>query len=113
MLTRYLAKELGGRGIRVNVMAPGAIESDFAGGAVRDNPELNRLVSGTIPLGRVGLPDDIGGAAAAILSDGFAWANGARIEVSGGQNLQQIRRLRPPTRRSPAAAFRIVRSWHP
>jgi len=87
VLTRYLAKELGGRGIRVNVMAPGAIESDFAGGAVRDNPDLNRLVSGMIPLGRVGLPDDVGGAAAAILSDGFAWANGARIEVSGGQNL--------------------------
>jgi NAD(P)-dependent dehydrogenase (short-subunit alcohol dehydrogenase family) len=87
VLTRYLAKELGTRGIRVNVLAPGAIESDFAGGAVRDNPELNRLVAGMIPLGRVGRPDDIGGAAAAILSDGFAWANGTRIEVSGGQNL--------------------------
>jgi NAD(P)-dependent dehydrogenase (short-subunit alcohol dehydrogenase family) len=87
VLTRYLAKELGPRGIRVNVIAPGAIASDFGGGAVRDNPELNRLVTGTIPLGRVGLPDDIGGAAAAILSDGFGWANGARIEVSGGQNL--------------------------
>jgi NAD(P)-dependent dehydrogenase (short-subunit alcohol dehydrogenase family) len=87
VLTRYMAKELGGRGIRVNVLAPGAIESDFAGGVVRDNPELNRQVAGMIPLGRVGVPDDIGGAAAAILSDGFAWANGARIEVSGGQNV--------------------------
>jgi len=87
VLTRYLAKELGGRGIRVNVIAPGAIASDFAGGAVRDNADLNRLVASTIPLGRVGLPDDIGQAAAAILSEGFAWANGTRIEVSGGQNL--------------------------
>ena len=87
VLTRYLAKELGPRGIRVNVLAPGAIESDFAGGAVRDNPEVNRVIANMIPLGRVGLPDDIGGAAAAILSEGFGWANGARIEVSGGQNL--------------------------
>jgi NAD(P)-dependent dehydrogenase (short-subunit alcohol dehydrogenase family) len=87
VLTRYLAKELGPRGIRVNVMAPGAIASDFGGGAVRDDADLNRLVAGMIPLGRVGLPDDIGAAAAAILSDGFAWANGTRIEVSGGQNL--------------------------
>ena len=87
VLTRYLAKELGGRGIRVNVIAPGAIASDFAGGAVRDNADLNRLVASTIPLGRVGLPDDIGQAAAAILSEGFAWASGTRIEVSGGQNI--------------------------
>jgi NAD(P)-dependent dehydrogenase (short-subunit alcohol dehydrogenase family) len=87
VLTRYMAKELGGRRLRVNVLAPGAIESDFAGGVVRDNQEVNRHVAATIPLGRVGLPDDIGGAVAAILSDGFAWANGARIEVSGGQNL--------------------------
>jgi NAD(P)-dependent dehydrogenase (short-subunit alcohol dehydrogenase family) len=87
VLTRYMAKELGGRGIRVNVLAPGAIESDFGGGVVRDNAELNRHVADMIPLGRVGVPDDIGGAVAAILSDGFAWTNGARIEVSGGQNL--------------------------
>ena len=87
VLTRYMAKELGARGIRVNVVAPGAIESDFSGGVVRDNPDLNRLIAGMIPLGRVGLPDDIGGGVAAILSDDFAWANGTRIELSGGQNL--------------------------
>jgi NAD(P)-dependent dehydrogenase (short-subunit alcohol dehydrogenase family) len=87
VLTRYLAKELGARGIRVNVIAPGAIETDFGGGAVRDNAALNQMIAGTIPLGRVGQPDDIGAAAAAILSDGFGWANGTRIEVSGGQNL--------------------------
>ena len=87
VLTRYMAKELGTRGIRVNVVAPGAIESDFGGGVVRDNAEVNRAVASTIPLGRVGLPDDIGAGVAAILSDGFAWANGSRIELSGGQNL--------------------------
>jgi NAD(P)-dependent dehydrogenase (short-subunit alcohol dehydrogenase family) len=87
VLTRYMAKELGTRGIRVNVVAPGAIESDFGGGVVRDNADLNRLIAGTIPLGRVGLPDDIGRGVAAILSDGFAWANGTRIELSGGQNI--------------------------
>jgi NAD(P)-dependent dehydrogenase (short-subunit alcohol dehydrogenase family) len=87
VLTRYMAKELGGRRIRVNVLVPGAIESDFAGGVVRDNPELNRHVASMIALGRVGVPDDIGSAAAAVLSDAFAWANGSRIELSGGQNL--------------------------
>lgn len=87
VLTRYMAAELGARGIRVNVVAPGAIETDFSGGAVRDNPQLNAFVAGTIPLGRVGRPDDIGGAVAAILSDEFGWANGARIEVSGGQSI--------------------------
>lgn len=87
VLTRYMAKELGPRGIRVNVIAPGAIETDFGGGVVRDNDRVNTMVAATIPLGRVGLPDDVGGAVAAILSDGFGWANGTRIEVSGGQNL--------------------------
>jgi len=87
VLTRYMAKELGPRGIRVNVIAPGAIETDFGGGVVRDNDHVNTMVAATIPLGRVGLPDDVGGAVAAILSDGFGWANGTRIEVSGGQNL--------------------------
>ena len=87
VLTRYQARELGERGIRVNVVAPGAIATDFSGGAVRDNPDLNAMIAGTIPLGRVGEADDIGAGVAAILSDGFAWANGTRIELSGGQNL--------------------------
>ncbi len=87
VLTRYMAKELGDRRIRVNVVAPGAIATDFGGGTVRDNAAVNQAIANTIPLGRVGIPDDIGGAVAAILSDGFAWANGTRIEVSGGQNL--------------------------
>ncbi len=87
VLTRYLARELGPRGITANVIAPGAIATDFAGGAVRDNPAMNRAVADTIPLGRVGLPDDVGAAAAALLSDGMGWMNGVRVEVSGGQNL--------------------------
>ena len=87
VLTRYMAKELGERKIRVNVIAPGAIETDFGGGVVRDNAQVNEFIAGTIPLGRAGLPDDIGGAVAAILSEAFGWSNGARIEVSGGQSL--------------------------
>ena len=87
VLTRYLAKELGGRQIRVNVVAPGAIETDFAGGRVRDNAAVNDAIAASIPLGRVGRPDDVGGAVAAILSGGFSWVNGTRIEVSGGQNV--------------------------
>src|ERR671916_108400 len=87
VFTRYLAKELGPRGITANVVAPGAIETDFAGGAVRDVPEVNRHVAATIALGRVGLPDDVGAAVAALLSDAGRWINGQRIEVSGGQNL--------------------------
>jgi NAD(P)-dependent dehydrogenase (short-subunit alcohol dehydrogenase family) len=87
VLTRYQAKELGERGIRVNVVAPGAVETDFAGGEVRDNPDLNRLVAGMIPLGRVGRADDIGAGITAVLSADFGWANGTRIELSGGQNV--------------------------
>lgn len=87
VFTRYLARELGPRGITANVIAPGAIETDFGGGMVRDDEQLNRAVASTIPLGRVGLPDDVGSAVAAILSDGGRWMNGQRIEVSGGQNL--------------------------
>jgi NAD(P)-dependent dehydrogenase (short-subunit alcohol dehydrogenase family) len=87
VFTRYLARELGPRGITANVIAPGAIETDFGGGMVRDNEHLNRALASTIPLGRVGLPDDVGSAVAAILSDGGRWMNGQRIEVSGGQNL--------------------------
>lgn len=87
VLTRYLARELGERGITANVIAPGAIETDFGGGAVRDVPDLNRHVAAATALGRVGLPDDVGAAAAALLSDGMAWMNGVRVEVSGGQSL--------------------------
>jgi NAD(P)-dependent dehydrogenase (short-subunit alcohol dehydrogenase family) len=87
VLTRYLARELGPRGITANVIAPGAIATDFGGGAVRDVPDVNRHVASTIPLGRVGEADDIGAAAASLLSDGMAWMNGVRVEVSGGQNL--------------------------
>jgi len=83
-LTRYQAKELGGRGITVNVIAPGAIETDFGGGAVRDNPQLNAHIASTAALGRVGLPDDIGGAVALLLSPEAHWITGQRIEVSGG-----------------------------
>jgi NAD(P)-dependent dehydrogenase (short-subunit alcohol dehydrogenase family) len=84
-LSVYMAKELGSRGITVNTLAPGAIETDFGGGVVRDNKALNDQFAAMIALGRVGLPDDIGGAAAAILDDGAAWVTGQRIEASGGQ----------------------------
>lgn len=84
VLTRYQAKELGPRGIAVNVVAPGAIETDFGGGAVRDNAELNATIASQTALGRVGQPDDIGGVVAALLSDDCRWINAQRIEVSGG-----------------------------
>ena len=84
VLTRYLARELGSRRITVNTFAPGAIETDFGGGAVRDNAQLNAFVASQTALGRVGLPDDIGGAIAALLSSGNGWVNAQRIEASGG-----------------------------
>ncbi len=87
VLTKYLAKELGVRGIAVNVIAPGAIETDFSGGAVRDNAQLNSFVARQTALGRVGLPDDIGGAIAALLSENSGWVNAQRIEASGGMFL--------------------------
>lgn len=87
VLSRYQAKELGGRGIKVNTIAPGAIETDFGGGAVRDNAELNRFVAAQTALGRAGVPDDIGGAIASLLSAGSGWITGQRIEVSGGMFL--------------------------
>ncbi|MCK9895785.1 SDR family NAD(P)-dependent oxidoreductase [Frankia sp. AgB32] len=87
VLTRYQAKELGARGIRVNTLVPGAIATDFGGGAVRDNEQANRAVAAAIALGRAGEPDDIGAAVPLILADGLGWANGTRIELSGGQNL--------------------------
>lgn len=84
VFTRYLARELGPRGIAVNTIAPGAIETDFGGGRVRDDAEINKMIASQTPLGRVGLPDDIGGAVAALLSGDCNWVNGQRIEVSGG-----------------------------
>jgi NAD(P)-dependent dehydrogenase (short-subunit alcohol dehydrogenase family) len=86
-LSLYMAKELGARKIAVNVVAPGAIETDFGGGAVRDNPELNQYLASITALGRVGLPDDIGGAIASLLSEDNKWVNAQRIEVSGGQSI--------------------------
>lgn len=87
VLTRYLAKELGPRGISVNTIAPGAIETDFGGGAARDNAQVNAHISGLTAQGRVGLPDDVGGAVAALLAEGNHWVTGQRIEVSGGMML--------------------------
>lgn len=84
-LTRYMAKELGPRKIRVNVIAPGAIETDFGGGRVRDNKEINEQIAGLTALGRVGLPDDIGGVVAFLCTEDARWINAQRIEVSGGQ----------------------------
>jgi NAD(P)-dependent dehydrogenase (short-subunit alcohol dehydrogenase family) len=86
-LTRYLAKELGSRKIRVNVVAPGAIETDFGGGHVRDNKDINDHIAGITALGRVGLPDDIGGVVAFLCTEEAYWITGQRIEVSGGQSL--------------------------
>lgn len=86
-LTRYMAQELGPRKITVNVIAPGAIATDFSGGMVRDNPEVNRRVASMTALGRVGQADDIGGAVAMLLGPESGWINAQRIEVSGGMGL--------------------------
>lgn len=85
ILSVYMAKELGARGITVNTVAPGAIETDFLGGAVRDMPDLNKEFAGMIALGRVGVPDDIGPMIATLLSEDNRWITAQRIEVSGGQ----------------------------
>jgi NAD(P)-dependent dehydrogenase (short-subunit alcohol dehydrogenase family) len=87
VLSVYMAKELGGRGIAVNTVAPGAIETDFGGGAVRDNPELNRIFADMTALGRAGVPDDIGPMIASLLCADNRWINAQRIEVSGGQSI--------------------------
>lgn len=87
VLTRYMAKELGGRGIAVNTVAPGAIETDFGGGGVRDNPAINKLFADMTALGRAGVPDDIGPMIASLLQDDNRWVNAQRIEVSGGQGI--------------------------
>lgn len=87
VFTHYLAKELGSRGITVNSVAPGAIETDFSDGMIRDNPTYNKHVAGMTALGRVGLPDDIGPMIASLLSEDNRWVNAQRIEVSGGMVL--------------------------
>jgi NAD(P)-dependent dehydrogenase (short-subunit alcohol dehydrogenase family) len=87
VLTVYMAKEFGSRGIAVNAVAPGAIETDFFGGAVRDSPEFNKFFAEMTALGRVGLPDDIGPMIASLLSEDNRWINAQRIEVSGGQGI--------------------------
>lgn len=87
VLTRYMAKELGARRIGVNTIAPGAIETDFAGGVVRDNANMNAAIASQTALGRVGLPDDIGEAVSMLLSDEAHWISGQRVEVSGGMFL--------------------------
>src|SRR5580698_9669255 len=87
VLTRYLAKELGSRRITANVVATGAIATDFSGGMVRDNAEINKRVADMTALGRVGLPDDIGPMIASLLSEDNRWVNAQRIEVSGGMSI--------------------------
>jgi NAD(P)-dependent dehydrogenase (short-subunit alcohol dehydrogenase family) len=87
VLSRYLAKELGPRRISVNVVAPGAIETDFGGGLVRDNAKVNAFIASQTALGRVGRPDDIGGVVASLLAPENGWVNAQRIEASGGVNL--------------------------
>ena len=87
VLTRYQAQELGARNITVNVFAPGAIETDFGGGLVRDNKEVNQYLAAQTALGRVGVTEDIGPAVAAILSEECRWLNGQRVEFSGGMFL--------------------------
>mgnify|MGYP001797668583 CR=1 FL=1 len=87
VLTRYMAKELGERQIAVNTVAPGAIETDFGGGVVRDNQQLNDFIASQTALGRVGVPDDIGGAIASLLAEDIRCVNAQRIEISGGQFL--------------------------
>ncbi|KIS44210.1 SDR family NAD(P)-dependent oxidoreductase [Kosakonia radicincitans] len=87
VLSVYMAKELGSRGITVNTIAPGAIETDFLGGAVRDIPDYNKAFAGMTALGRVGLPDDIGPMIASLLGEENRWVNAQRIEVSGGQSI--------------------------
>ncbi|MET4076324.1 SDR family oxidoreductase [Hymenobacter sp. UYCo722] len=84
VLTRYQAKELGARGIAVNTVAPGAIETDFGGGAVRDNAPLNAFVASQTALGRTGQPDDIGGVVAFLCTEEGRWVNAQRLEASGG-----------------------------
>jgi NAD(P)-dependent dehydrogenase (short-subunit alcohol dehydrogenase family) len=84
VLSKHMAKELGARKITVNVVAPGAVATDFSGGIVRDNPEVNKMVKEATALGRVAGPEDIGPVIASLLSEGNGWINAQRIEASGG-----------------------------
>ena len=86
VFTKYLAKELGSKGIRANVVAPGPVETDFNSAAIRNNPQMKERLSSLSPLGRVGTAEDIGGVVAFLCTDEAAWVNGQRIEVSGGIN---------------------------
>jgi NAD(P)-dependent dehydrogenase (short-subunit alcohol dehydrogenase family) len=86
-LTRYMAMELGPRRIAANVVAPGPIATDFSGGAVRDNPEVNKMIADHTALGRAGGPEDVGPVIAGLLSDDFGWVNAQRIEVAGGMHI--------------------------
>lgn len=83
-LSRYQALELGSRKIRVNTLAPGAIETDFGNGAIRDNIDLNNMIANGTALGRAGLPDDIGSVVAFLCSEDSKWVNAQRLEVAGG-----------------------------
>lgn len=87
VLTRYQARELGAKGIRSNIVAPGPVETDFNNAAIRNNPQFKQMLSSLSPLGRVGNPDDIAGVVAFLCSDDARWVNGQRIEVSGGINV--------------------------
>ncbi|MBY4897173.1 SDR family NAD(P)-dependent oxidoreductase [Cupriavidus sp. AU9028] len=87
VLSVYMARELAGRGIAVNTVAPGAIETDFLGGAVRDTPDYNRAFAQMTAMGRVGVPDDIGPMVASLLAPENRWVTAQRIEVSGGQSI--------------------------
>jgi len=87
VLTKYLAKELGSRGIKANIVAPGPIETDFNNAGIRNNPQMKAALSSMSPLQRVGAADDIGGVIAFLCSDDAKWINGQRIEVSGGINV--------------------------
>jgi len=87
VFTKYLAKELGSKGIRANVVAPGPVETDFNKGQIRNNPQVKERLSSLTPLGRVGNADDIGGVVAFLCTDEARWVNAQRIEVSGGINI--------------------------
>ena len=87
IFTKYLAKELGARGIRSNVVAPGPVETDFNNAAIRNNPQMKGFLGTMSPLGRVGQADDIGSVVAFLCTDDAKWINGQRIEVSGGINV--------------------------